>query len=175
MSDLPKIKLDLTLFDKVLEILSWMFLVFLWFITVWNYSSLPKVIPIHFDYKGEADQFGGKGTILGIPIIASVLYIVLTILNKYPHLHNYARKVTLENIEKNYIRSTRLLRIVKLAILIIFSMIVIQTIEISKINATAISVWLLPFSLSLIFIPIILFLVRSKRDKTNSVEHFGNS
>lgn len=167
MSDKPKVQLQLTLFDKVLEILSLVFFVFLWVITIWNYSALPETIPTHFDFKGDADHFGGKGHILELPIVAAVLYIALTILNKYPHLHNYATKVTLENIEKNYIRSTRLLRIVKLAILIIFSMIVIQTIEISKINKTAISVWLLPFSLSLIFIPIILFLVRSKRDKKN--------
>ena len=165
MSDKPKIQLQLTLFDKVLEILSWMFLVSLWFITIWNYSALPKVIPIHFDYKGEADHFGGKGTILGVPIIANVLYVALTILSKYPHLHNYATKVTLENTEKNYTRSTRLLRTVKLAIIIIFLMIVIQTVEISIINGTAISVWLLPFSLALIFIPIIIFSIRPKKEK----------
>lgn len=167
MNDRTKIKLQLTILDKFLETISWVFLVFLWFITIWNYSALPKVIPIHFDYKGVADQFGGKENILGIPIVASVLYVLLTILSKYPHLHNYATKVTLENTEKNYIRSTRLLRIIKLVILIIFSMIVIQTVEISKINGTAISVWLLPFSLALIFIPIIIFLIRSKRDKMN--------
>ena len=167
MSNKPKIKLELTFFDKVLETLSLVFFAFLWFITIWNYSALPKVIPVHFDYKGEADQFGGKGTIFGIPIIATVLYILLTILNKYPHLHNYATKVTLENAEKNYTRSTRILRTVKLAILIIFLMIVIQTVEISKINGTAISVWLLPFSLALIFIPIIISFIRSKRDKIN--------
>jgi uncharacterized membrane protein len=49
MSDKPKIKLELTFFDKVLETLSLVFFVFLWFITIWNYSALPKVIPVHFD------------------------------------------------------------------------------------------------------------------------------
>lgn len=75
--------------------------------------------------------------------------------------------MTLENAEKNYTRSTRLLRTVKLAILIIFLMIVIQTVEISKINETNLSIWLLPFSLALIFIPIIIFFIQSKRNKIN--------
>lgn len=129
MSDKPKIQLQLTLFDKVLETLCLVFFVILWFITIWNYSSLPETIPTHFDFKGDADHFGGKGTIFGIPIITTILYILLTILNKYPHLHNYATKVTLENAEKNYTRSTRLLRIIKLTIILVFLLVVIVTLH----------------------------------------------
>ena len=129
MSDKPKIQLQLTLFDKVLETLCLVFFVILWFITIWNYSSLPETIPTHFDFKGDADHCGGKGTIFGIPIITTILYILLTILNKYPHLHNYATKVTLENAEKNYTRSTRLLRIIKLTIILVFLLVVIVTLH----------------------------------------------
>ena len=37
------------------------------------YSSLPATIPIHFNYKGEADGFGGKDSIfLGPGILGAV-------------------------------------------------------------------------------------------------------
>ncbi|MCO5269022.1 MAG: DUF1648 domain-containing protein [Brumimicrobium sp.] len=83
MDERPKIKLELSTFDKTLEILGWISILSIWILTISNYTNLPDTISIHYNGAGMADGFGGKGNILTLPLIATVLFIGLTVLNKY--------------------------------------------------------------------------------------------
>ena len=65
--------------------------------TVANYFELPEIIPTHYNEAGEADSYGDKLNILALPIISTLLFIGLTILNKRPHLFNYPSEITKEN------------------------------------------------------------------------------
>jgi len=51
----PKIKIELTTTDKVVEILGWFVLLAIWIFTISSYSSLPDTIPIHYNGVGKAD------------------------------------------------------------------------------------------------------------------------
>jgi uncharacterized membrane protein len=55
-------------------------------ITQW--SSLPNKVPTHYNGLGEPDHWGSKGFIFFPLIIGIILWIGITILEKYPHLHN---------------------------------------------------------------------------------------
>ena len=157
MNNRPKIKLQHTLFDKALEILGWILVFAIWILVITNYITLPDTIPIHYNGVGVADRFGGKENILTLPIVATVLFIGLTMLNQFPHLFNYPTPITEDNALRQYIYATRLLRYLKFIILVIFGAITWQTIS----NVHNIGIWFLPMTVALMLIPFIYFLIKS--------------
>jgi uncharacterized membrane protein len=157
MNNRPKIELELTLFDKALEILGWISVLVIWILVITNYITLPDTIPIHYNSLGVADRFGGKENILTLPIVATILFIGLTMLNQFPHLFNYPTPITEDNALRQYSYATRLLRYLKFIVLVIFGAIIWQTIS----NVHKIGIWFLPTTIALILIPLIYFLIKS--------------
>ena len=98
----PKIKLVLTPADKTFEIIGWLFIVAFSVLIVSSYSSLPETIPIHYNGAGKANGFGGKAFILLLPFVATLLFIGLTVLNKFPHVFNYSVVITQDKNTKDF-------------------------------------------------------------------------
>ena len=48
MEDIPKIKIEFTTTDKVLEVLGWISIIIMWVWTIVNYGKLPDTIPTHY-------------------------------------------------------------------------------------------------------------------------------
>lgn len=163
MNKRPKIKLQLNKTDKTLEIIGWLAVLGIWVLTLLNYFDLPDTIPTHYNASGEADAFGNKSNILTLPIISTLLFIGLTFLNKNPHLFNYASEITAKNALHQYKNASRMIRLLKLAIVLIFGLIAFKTIENANGNATGLGIWFLPFTLAIIFIPIFYFLINSNK------------
>ncbi|MGB6083348.1 DUF1648 domain-containing protein [Moheibacter sp.] len=163
MAGRPKIKLELTRSDKILEIMGGGLIFAIWVLVLVSYPSLPESIPTHYNGTGEADAFGSKSSILGLPLVATALFIGLSILNQYPHTFNYPDKIIEENARYQYRNSTRMLRCLKLVILIIFGMATYLTIRNAHQETAQIGKWFLPLTLGLIFIPVICFLIRAYR------------
>jgi uncharacterized membrane protein len=161
MSGRPKLKLELTTFDKTLEILGWTSILAIWVLTITNYTNLPGKIPTHYNGSGQADGFGGKATILTLPLIATVLFIGLTILNKFPHIFNYPTNITQDNALRQYTNATMMIRYLKLSIVVIFGLIAFKTIQNANGEADGLGVWFLPMTLGLIFIPLTYFVIKS--------------
>jgi uncharacterized membrane protein len=169
MSNRPKIKLNLTTTDKLIELAGWLGLIAIWILTVSNYEALPETIPIHYNAAGEADAFGDKWTILTLPVIALILFVGMTILNRYPHIFNYPITITQENALKNYTLATRLIRFLKLVIVIVFGLIVIKTIQTANGNANGLGTWFLPVSIGLFLIPMVYYVTKTiKKNNKNT-------
>ncbi|MEN9832077.1 MAG: hypothetical protein RLZZ487_1682, partial [Pseudomonadota bacterium] len=98
----PKLKIQLTPTDQIFELLGWGVLLALWIWTGTSYSSLPDTIPTHFNAAGEADGFGRKASIVSLPVVASLLYIGLTLLNRVPHSFNFPTPITQDNALRQY-------------------------------------------------------------------------
>ena len=157
----PKIKLIPTSADKLVELLGWIMLLAIWGWTFTHYSTLPDTIPTHFNATGEADGFGSKASIIGLPVIATLLFIGLTILNRYPHIFNYPSPVTQDNALRLYTLATRMLRYLKLVLVLVFGGIELMTIQHATGKAAELGVWFLPLTLVLVFLPLIYFVVKS--------------
>jgi len=160
----PILTLKLSGVDIFMELFGWLSLIGIWVLVFLNFQDLPETIPVHFNAAGKADGFGSKWTTLTLPIVASVLYIGMTILNKFPHVFNYPTEaLTEENALKNYTNATRLIRVLKLVLVIIFGLIIFRTLQ--NINGTAegLGVWFLPLTFGMIFIPITYYIVKSTR------------
>jgi len=163
METRPRIKLKLANSDIIVEILCFTLIITLWVLTILNYKDLPEIIPIHYNAKGEADGFGEKSTIFTLPLVATILFIALTILNKYPHIFNYATTITNENALKQYTIATKMIRFLKLVICIIFCSIAFMAIRNAD-SDEGLGNWFLPSTIALIFIPLTYFFIKSVND-----------
>jgi hypothetical protein len=161
MKKRPKLKLELTQVDKTIEIIGWLLFFTDWAMTVINYQRLPDIIPIHFNGAVVADRFGDKWMILTLPSVATVLFVGLTILNKFPHIFNYPTEITADNALRQYTNATRLIRYLKVSIIVIFGLITFQTIGHTNEQTEGLGFWFLPLIMGLIFIPLIYFLINS--------------
>ena len=157
----PKIKLIPTTADKMVELLGWLILLALWGWTFTHYSALPDTIPTHFNAAGEADGFGSKASIIGLPVIATLLFIGLTVLNRYPHIFNYPLAIMEDNALRLYTLATRMLRYLKLVLVVVFGGIEFMTIQNATGKGAGLGVWFLPLTLVLVFLPLIYFVVKS--------------
>lgn len=157
----PKIKLNLSALDHKLELTAKIFLFVMWGLTLYTFLKLPATIPVHFNASGQADNYGNKLTLLLLPILATIIYLGLTKLNKYPHIFNYVTKITEDNAQRQYAIATRMMRFLKLAILIIFSAIILFT-YLTTIGVTnGLGIWFLPLTFGLLLVPVIISITQS--------------
>ena len=165
MEERPRIKLELTPLDKTFEFVSWLLIFAVWGLTIANYNNLPNIIPTHYNGTGKADGFGEKCMILTLPLVATFLFVGLTILNKFPHIFNYPTNITEENALKQYTNATRLIRFLKLMVVIIFGLIAYQTIRHANKETDGLGNWFLPLTICMIFAPLIYFIAKSFKEK----------
>ena len=161
MSPRPKINIQLSGLDRIFESLSWLILGFMWVYTFLNYSSLPEKIPIHFNGSGVADDYGTKATIFLFTGIGTLIFIGLTILNKYPHSYNYLEKITEENALTKYTQATKMVRSLKLSITVILFFSVYEICLIANGKSEGFGLWFLPIALGLVLLPVIIFVIKS--------------
>jgi len=161
METRPKINISLSTLDKILESIGKLLIIIIWGLTLYTFLKLPTIIPTHFNASGEPDGHGNKLTILILPILASLLYFGLTKLNQYPQSFNYIGTITAENAERQYTIASRMLRFLKIALLLIFSHIILFT-YLTTIGLTnGLGVVFLPFTLGIVLIPIIFYIRQS--------------
>lgn len=163
----PKIKLSLSPLDKSLEMTSQVFLVAVWALTLYIFFKLPATIPTHFDASGQVNAYGNKVTLIIFPILATIIYLLFTQLNRFPHIFSYMTKITENNAERQYIIATRMYRFLKLAILVIFSSIILFTYLTTTGVTKGLGLWFLPMAEGLLLIPTVIGIIKSLQKKNN--------
>lgn len=165
MKKRPKIHLELTVIDKLLEIVGWIAVLLMWALLLSQYAKLPEIIPIHFNAAGKADGFGNKATILMLPIIASMLFVGMTALNRFPHIFNYPVKITEGNAFWQYTKATRMIRYLKFIIVAVFGFLMFKTMQMAVDKTDGLGSWFTIAMLVLIFVPLLYYLVQSFRKR----------
>ncbi|MCY0970341.1 DUF1648 domain-containing protein [Chryseobacterium wangxinyae] len=79
------------------DVINFIFLIMLWWITFKNYKVLPSVIPTHFDVEGKADRFGNKKWMYLMPIFGTIAYFGFLVILNYPEAVNFPVDITEEN------------------------------------------------------------------------------
>jgi uncharacterized membrane protein len=165
MQTKPKIQLQLSKLDEALELLSKIVLVVMFCLAVFVYSKTPDIIPSHFNALGKPDGFSDKFVIFILPLIGSVIYFGMSQVVKYPNLFNYAVPISEENAERQYELATRMIRFLQLAILIIFTIIILMTYLTTIGMTNGLEIWFLPFALFIGIVPVIITLIQSFKTK----------
>ncbi len=165
-NDRPKIKVPFQYVDVAIELLSIALLLLTWLYAITQYNDLPETIASHFNSKGEADGYSHRSTIWFIPALATILYIGLFILNKYPHLHNYMTNITEDNALKQYRFSTRILRIVNFLCVLLFAYIAYHIIQNAQGIRTSLGRLFIPIVIgSSVLLPVIILIYQKRLNK----------
>lgn len=146
----PKITIPLTKIDLILEAFSLLGIFFSIGMVLNEWNSIPDIIPVHFNASGEVDGYGSKSILFIMIPVMLVLYLLLTIVNKFPHLFNFLVEITPENAEIQYTYATKLIRILKLELIIVFSYINLSMIRSTL--AGSVNLWFLFLPVTLIAI-----------------------
>ena len=157
----PKIKIEKTQLDRVIEALVYAGILAVWIYTAIVFSSLPETIPTHFNAIGQADDYGSRNTIWWLPAVCTVLVAMLLLLGRVPHVLNYPVQINASNAERQYRLATGLLRFLALSIVLVFLLLEIFTVQAALDGTGEISTaWLLPVLLILIFSPLGYFIIK---------------
>lgn len=161
----PVIQIKPTAFDIFLNTASWTMLLGLWFMTAFNYNSLPETIPIHFNFSGEADGYAGKLAYWMFPFITTGLFLLLTLISRYPHALNYPVKITEENAYQQYSMAKRFIGIMRLVIVGIFTYAVTSVASIAGGKAAVSSPLPVLIMLGILLSMILIYMVLSSKRK----------
>jgi uncharacterized membrane protein len=166
-SDIPKLKVSRKKVDWIMEVAAFIFLIILFALPIYFHNKIPEIIPTHYNISGVPDDYGSAGTLWLLPITGLVIYIVITVLESYPYIYNYPVKITPQNAYRQYTMATRLMRFLKTVVLIMFSFLTYQTIEVALGNKYGMGKILLPVFLIAVFGILIVYLVKSRNTRTD--------
>lgn len=166
MSELPRpiIKIPLTTTDKVVEVFGLLVCLAFWLFNLFHYNQLPDIIPTHFGGGGKPDGYGPKWSIIMLPLIGTFIYVFLTIVVRFPHKMNYMATITEDNAEKQYTSMTKMLRMLKVMLLLVFFVIDYKTIQIALDWPDVFGRWFLLLVFAMVFGPVFYFLIQSSKN-----------
>lgn len=152
--------------DRFLIISGFAVVFLVWLLIIWQYGALPDTVPTHFNAQGEPDAYGSKFTILILGIIGTVVFIGLETLSHYPHSFNYPVKITERNAPAQYRLASRFIRLLNLSMSLVFLLVVYLIFESADGTVSPLSSWILPLILVLVFTPLVIYFVQSRKLKS---------
>ena len=148
------------LFDKIMAVLAILILLAATVFVLINWSNMPEQIPSHYDFKGQPDAYGGKGTLVVLMVTAWILVPMMMILGNFPKFYNTGVQRTPTN-EAVINRITRdLISFMEFAIAVLFAYMMIVPVIGASMGA-----WFIPVFLGVIFGSIIVTVVRLIRNR----------
>lgn len=161
MNNRPRLKIELTRTDKILEAIGWLMLLSIWIVTIVHYAELPNRIPTHYNSAGIIDGYGDKSFIWTLLLIVSALHIGLTTLSRFPHIFNYLTTITEENAERQYTIAITMIRYTKLGFNLIYGAIILQTIYSAMGRPNSFGAYITPLTFILILTAILYYIIAS--------------
>jgi uncharacterized membrane protein len=159
----PKLHIPKTKTEWLWDIVGYSFYIgsIIFLIVVW--SKLPQDVPAHFNAAGEVDRWGSKLELLIFPLIGGFLLIMLQAFERFPEVHNYPKRLNEENAEQFYLTSRKMMNQLKNSCLVIFALILFESVSIALEWGSGFGVWFLPLLIIGTGIPIVLGLVRQSK------------
>ncbi|MFC7684806.1 DUF1648 domain-containing protein [Ureibacillus sp. GCM10028918] len=117
---LPKTKFEMMM-DAIGIVLFVGSIVFL----IMNWDGIPDKVPVHFNGAGEVDRFGSRVELIILPIIGLFIFVLMSLLEKVPHMHNYPNRINESNAELFYLPSRKLLNVIKNICLVMFAYLIV--------------------------------------------------
>ncbi|MDR3741147.1 MAG: DUF1648 domain-containing protein [Terracidiphilus sp.] len=67
---------------------------------LWGPHRLPDRVPTHFDVAGNPNAWGSPSGLLLLPVIALCVYLLISVVARFPQSFNYPVRVTPANVER---------------------------------------------------------------------------
>ncbi len=141
--------------DKLMNRLSLLVLVGTVVFLAGYWKQIPAEVPMHYNAAGEIDRWGSRAELRILPVIAWLLYGLLTVVEQIPSAWNTGVKVTAENREQVYALLGHMLSTLKLLVMVMFAWITLWCAL-----ARPLPVWFLPVVLAAVFGDMAYWLIR---------------
>jgi uncharacterized membrane protein len=66
------------------------------------WPEMPDQVPQHFDATGQADAMGSKATLLLLPGVNFVVFAMMTVISRFPHISSVPVEITPSNARRVY-------------------------------------------------------------------------
>lgn len=157
----PNVNLVQTPLDGILDKMLFMFMALIFIIPLMYFDELPNEIPIHFNAKGEVDNYGSRYTLFILPFIQLVTGLLLWWLKKRPQIFNYWVKITDLNAEVQYKMAQRFMSILNLIMAVMFTYIEFMIVKMSIDESSTLKPAYVFFFVALILSATIIYVVKS--------------
>jgi uncharacterized membrane protein len=161
-------KLPVAPAERILQIVAIAAVVALLAFAVRVWPELPATVPTHFGFSGEPDRWGSRAWLLVLPAMATLLFVVLTLLERAPQIYNYPIEVSSTNAPRVYVIGRQLVLSLKLIVVVTFAVIFHTSVEVALGNATALPSWFLAAVLGSTAGVILVSLVRISRTRAEA-------
>jgi uncharacterized membrane protein len=151
---------------KLLEILSLVSLVTLLYLTgaaLYGPHALPSRIPVHFSATGDPDAWGVPRMLLLLPIIATGLYALITLVSRRPAVFNYPARMTPQNRRFLQEIALNMIAFLKFEVISLFALIQYFSIQTARLQQNALPPHLMAIALILIFATMGLHIAAMRR------------
>ena len=145
-------------FQKALNLFSILALVLAFLYPLLKWDQIPDTIITHWGFSGQPDGWGPKGTIWIIPAVSLLLYLPLTILERFPSVWNVPVRTTQRDQKWVYQNIKTMLILMKFLMTAEFAVITYHSVQ-EKNLSTLHTVLFLVF----LFGSMIFFIIRSIR------------
>lgn len=162
MKKQPVIKISKPGFTKILDIVTILIFLAAIIYLVVQFPGLPDRVPGHYDAAGNVDRWGSKMELLVLPLVGIGLWILMTVLEKRPHLFNYLN-LREDNVEAQYRNGVLMMNLLKNECILLFSILIVQGVTISAGVMEGMAGWILPLLLFVIFGTLIIFMIKMLR------------
>lgn len=113
--------------DIVLNVLCLIILIGTTVLLISFWHKIPDKLPMHYDFAGNIDRWGAKSEIIILPVITWIMYLFMTVIERFPQMWNTGVQITEENKERVYATLLHLLSSVKLILVVVFTYLTVQS------------------------------------------------
>lgn len=161
----PKLTIPKTVSERIWDIIGYVSYIgaLLFLISLWG--DLPNEVPAHYNATGDVDRWGSKWELVILPGIGLFLLLFLNLFEKYPEWHNYPKRFNISNAAAFYLVSRQLINQLKNLSLIIFMVILYQSVAIALGWNEELSTMLVLLLVGSLLIPIIITWLKFRKIK----------
>lgn len=161
----PRVAIERTPVDHVLEGTALVLLLVSLGYLVYHWGRIPGVVPTHIDSRGVIDAWGGKLEMLILPAVMVIDFILLSVLQRFPHTHNSFVKITEENAERQYRISVSMLGWMNVILAGGMGLLLADMTDLAIQGTGQITGWLMPAFMGALFGVLIIFMGWSWRER----------
>ncbi|MGA8671351.1 MAG: DUF1648 domain-containing protein [Terracidiphilus sp.] len=139
---------------KTLEFIGLLALVTLFWFTwsaLYSPNRLPDRVPTHFDAAGNPNAWGSPNGMILLPIVATVLYLLVSLVSRLPESFHYPVRTTPQNIARLQTVTLNMVLWLKVEIVCLFALLQWVWIQAARSGDGHLFPMILPFFIAAVF------------------------
>jgi len=128
-----------------------------------SWDALPETVPKRFNFAGQARGVVSREFLWLLPGVGVVSYVLLTLLSRFPHIHNYPTEVTAENAEKLYGMSRSVLTLLKFQLVAAFGYIEWKMVQTARGAADGLHPWFMGLLVAAVLATSVYPMIQARR------------